>query len=236
MVTMPDVPAAAATPNRWRAMLAGAALLATAGTADATTEDFGLWLGQTALVDAGSGKLVWLEAQQRYADDATRLGQLLVRPAVGYRIGKGATVWLGYAFVRTNPTATISFDEHRMFQQLSLPILRTGSGIVLAGRTRVEQRFIDGDGKMAWRLRQQLSLTLPLDEKVSAVVWTEPFIGINETARQRSGIGLWRNFVGLAVPLGQHAMLSPGYLRQDVQLLGRRRTDHIMNFTLSLNL
>lgn len=66
-----------------------------------------------------------------------------------------------------------------------------------------------------------------------AVAWTEPFIGINETGFQRGGLGLWRNFAGVAIPVGRKFTIEPGYLNQYVVRSGTDRVDHTASLTLS---
>ena len=209
------------------------AALALPTAARATDEDTNIWLAQTASADLGGGAVLWLEAQERFTNDASRLGQLLVRPAIGYKLDKTTTVYLGYAYVMTDPVGPAKSHEHRVFQQLSFRILGDGKGVTLTGRTRFEQRFLENQDGTGWRLRQQLRLTAPLAGKVRAVAWSEPFIGLNETAFQRDGLGLWRNFAGVAIPVGKKFTLEPGYLNQYVVRTGQDRVDHTANLTLS---
>lgn len=212
-----------------------AALVLPAAAAQAADEDANIWLAQTANVDLGGGAVVWLEAQERFTNDASRLGQLLIRPAVGYKLDKTTTVYLGYAYVMTDPVGPAQSHEHRIFQQLSFRLLGDGKGVTVTGRTRFEQRFFENQDGTGWRLRQQLRLTAPLTGKVRAAVWTEPFIGFNETTFQRSGLGLWRNFAGVTIPIGKKVTLEPGYLNQYVVRTGTDRIDHTANLTLSAN-
>lgn len=210
-------------------------LLLSANAALAAEEDANIWLAQTATVDLGGDAVLWLEAQERFTDDASRLGQLLVRPAVGYKLDKSTTVFVGYAYVMTDPVGPAKTHEHRIFQQLSFRLLGDGKGVTVTGRTRLEQRMLEGRDGTGWRLRQQLRLTAPLAGKVRAVAWTEPFIGFNETSFQRDGLGLWRNFAGVAIPVGKSFTIEPGYLNQYVVRSGTDRIDHTASLTLSTN-
>lgn len=216
--------------------LAVAATAAFPNLAQASEQDFNLWLAQTVSIDAGGGAVVWLEAQERFTNDASRLGQLLLRPAVGYRLDGSTTAFIGYAYVRTDPPGPTATHEHRIFQQLSFRIVGNGKGPTLTGRSRLEQRFLNGAAGTGWRFRQQIRLAVPVSEKVSLVGWTEPFIGLNETAFQRDGVGIWRNFAGVAVPVGKRLSLEGGYLRQDVVRPGRDRTDQTLSITLNARL
>jgi hypothetical protein len=86
-----------------------------------------------------------------------------------------------------------------------------------------------------WRLRQQVRLTAPLAGKVRAVAWTETFIGLNATAFERDGLGVWRNFAGVTIPVGKKFTLEPGYLNQYVVRNGADRIGHTANLTWSTN-
>ncbi len=215
------------------AVTSALSLLLSANTALAAEEDANIWIAQTATVDLGGDAVLWLEAQERFTDDASRLGQLLVRPAVGYKLDKSTTVFVGYAYVMTDPVGPAKTHEHRIFQQLSFRLLGDGKGVTVTGRTRLEQRMLEGRDGTGWRLRQQLRLTAPLSGKVRAVAWTEPFIGFNETSFQRGGLGLWRNFAGVAIPAGKSFTIEPGYLNQYVVRSGTDRIDHTASLTLS---
>lgn len=212
---------------------AGALALALPVAAQAADEDRNVWLAQTATVELGGSAVLWLEAQERFTNDASRLGQFLLRPAVGYKLDKTTTAFLGYAYVITDPVGPVKTHEHRLFQQLSFRLLGDGKGVTLTGRTRLEQRFLEDTAGTGWRLRQQLRLTAPLGGKVRAVAWTEPFIGLNQTGFQRDGLGLWRNFAGVAIPVGRSLTLEPGYLNQYVVRNGRDRIDHTASLTVN---
>lgn len=56
--------------------------------AHAAEDDFNIWLGQFATINATDDVYVRVEAQERFTNDADRLGQLLLRSLVGYRINK----------------------------------------------------------------------------------------------------------------------------------------------------
>lgn len=202
-------------------------------TAHAAEEDINIWLAQTAQIDLGSKAVVWLEAQQRFTNDAARLGQTLVRPAIGIRLDPTTTVYLGYAHVMTDPEGPAKTRENRIFQQVSFRIAGNGKGVTLTGRTRLEQRMVNGQDGTGWRLRQQVRLTAPLTGRVRAVAWTEPFIGFNETTFQRDGIGLWRNFLGVSVPVGKGLSIEPGYLNQYVVRSAEDRIDHTASLSLN---
>jgi len=202
--------------------------------ARAAEDDLNAWAAATASIDVGRKGVLWLEAQTRFTDDASRLGQLLLRPAIGYKLDGTTTVFLGYAYVRTDPAGPALSKEHRVFQQVSFRLAGDGKGVTLTGRSRLEQRFREDKGGTGVRFRQQLRLTAPLEGQTRAVAWTEPFIGLNSTAwGQTSGVNVWRNFVGVSLPVGTGLSLEPGYLNQYVVRNGRDRMDHTASVTLN---
>lgn len=91
-------------------------LVALAGRVDAQeSEDFGVWLGGFAngrlpasLNNAQGSWRLWTDIQVRFGDDASRFSQGVLRPGIGYALGRGWTVWSGYAYIRTNPPYSTS--------------------------------------------------------------------------------------------------------------------------------
>lgn len=209
--------------------------LVPATPAFAADEDANIWLAQSASIDLGGDVLLTLETQERLTNDASRLGQFLIRPSLGYKLDKSTSIHLGYAYVYSDPQTGASTNEHRAFQQLSFRVMGDGKGTTITGRTRFEQRFLEELDGTALRIRQQFRLTSPFSEKVRAVAWTEAFFGLNQTRFQRDGIGLWRNFAGVSVPLSKGVAIEPGYLNQYVVRTGADRVDHVANLSLSAN-
>ena len=88
--------------------------------AQATEEDEQIWLAQFSTFSVGNKWLVFTELQARQTDGAARLGQIIVRPAVGYQMSDAVSVFAGYAWVRTEPKGRAASTEHRAYQQLSV--------------------------------------------------------------------------------------------------------------------
>lgn len=212
-------------------MLAGLAVLATT-PAHAAEDDANIWLGQFATINASDKVYVRLEAQERFTNDAERLGQLLLRSLVGYRIDKNVNVGVGYAYVRTDPVGPALLNEHRYYQELNIRLLSTEGGVTLDSRTRLEQRTFEEREDTSWRLRQFVQLRVPISDDNKLVAYTEPFVDLNETGVQRGGVSIWRNFVGVSVPLAKNIEVVPGYLNQHVFRDGRDRSDHTANVNL----
>lgn len=201
-------------------------------------EDVQPWLAVTATIPVADRVVVWLEGQARTSNDASRLNQILLRPALGYKATSTTTLFAGYAFVPTNPPGPARFNEHRIWEQATFRILGDGRGITLSGRSRLEQRFREGDGDVGHRFRQLIRLTAPVDAKgTQAVVWSEPFIGLNDTRwGQPGGLDRWRNFIGVSLPVASTLRIEPGYMNEVVEQRGPDRMNHIASLTLNFSL
>lgn len=213
-------------------LVAPALLALTAVPAAAAEDDGNVWLGQFATINATDKVYVRLEAQERFTNDAERLGQLLLRSLVGYRITKDVNIGAGYAFVLTDPVGPVELNEHRFYQELNVRLLSTEGGVTLDSRTRLEQRTFEEREDTQWRLRQFVQLRVPVSGNNKIVAYTEPFIDLNEGSVQRGGLSIWRNFVGVSVPLAKGIEVVPGYLNQHVFRDGRDRSDHTANINL----
>ncbi|MEP0190549.1 MAG: DUF2490 domain-containing protein [Erythrobacter sp.] len=207
-----------------------AALLA--APAIAQDEDFNIWGGQFIFVDLDEDGEWYarVEAQERFTNDADRLGQLLLRSFVGYRINDDLNVGGGYAYILTDPVGPVEVNEHRLYQEVNVTLLDNGNGLKVTSRNRLEQRIFEEDNEVALRYRNQVQLRAPISDANNLVVYTEPFVALNETPLQRDGVGLWRNFVGVSFPLGEGFTFTPGYLNQYVFRTGDDRIDHVANF------
>lgn len=204
------------------------------GSLAAQDHDLQQW---TLLVAQGPIKddlLVQAEIQPRLTNDASRLGQFQISPALGYRVSKKATVFIGYMFVHTDPVDRPAFDENRIYQHVVYPIGKVGD-VTLTARTRMEARTVVGAEDLAWRFRQQVRAQMPFDEDRGPllVVWSEAFLNLNDADwGPREGMDRWRNFVGVSVPVAKGVMLEPGYLNQAVFRRGEDRFDHIASMTM----
>lgn len=223
---------------RSKQMLAAfAALLALAGPASAIEEDFQTWQQVIATTKLAEGTTGTIELQPRFTDDASRLGQLLIRPSIGFTIFDKTVLSLGYAYVRTSPAEGATTHEHRPWQQLAFPIASKEGVFTLSSRTRFEQRFREDGDDMGLRLRQQLRLMAPIAEtNWQAVAWSEGFFNLNDTDwGAREGLDRWRNFVGVNIPLRSGVTLEPGYLNQYVNRQSTDQVDHVVSVTLNMN-
>lgn len=219
--------------------LIGALLLGAAQPAVAE-DDTQAWAAVIASGTVRGDLFLWLEGQARAIDDVGSGSQLVLRPAIGARIGRDAHAVVGYAYVRTDPETGRTTEEHRIWQQLQFAALRTKAGAPLViSRTRLEQRMIEGRDDTGWRLRQFVRLQVPIARKgaVQAVAFTEGFFNLNSTQwGARDGVDQWRTFVGVGLPVARRMRLEPGYLNQRVFRRGEDRTNHVLSATLFVGL
>lgn len=219
-------------------LLFGSALL-TASAAQAQ-DDAQVWTAATANGPVRGDLFLWLEAQLRMTDDVGGGSQVLLRPAIGARIGRDAHAVAGYAYVRTDPRGGALSNEHRPWQQVQFVPLRLKSGApLLISRTRLEQRMVEGRDGISWRLRQFLRLQVPVNAKagIQLVGYTEGFFNLNTTAwGANDGIDQWRTFVGVGFPVTKRIRMEPGYLNQRIVRPGDDRVHHVFNIALSVSL
>lgn len=200
----------------------------------AADHDAQIWTSANVSVDVSKKIVVTMEAVGRFTDNASRTGQTILRPSIGYKLGKNTTASLGYARVFTDPVGPAETRENRMWQQMAFRIAGDGKGLTVTGRTRLEQRWFEGRNDMGWRLRQQVRATLPVSGNVRGFVWSEAFLSIDDTSwGQRSGLDRWRNAAGLTVPINKAIAVEPGYINQWVSVRGTDRVHHIGNVTLT---
>ncbi len=206
-----------------------------ASPASATEDDFNIWAAQVIAIDLDD-EGEWFvrgEAQERFTNDADRLGQLLLRSLIGYRINENVTVGGGYAYILTDPIGPVEVNEHRIYQEATFVLFKNANGLRVTSRNRFEQRFFEEDGETGLRYRNQVQLRTPISESASLVLYTEPFIGVNETRFNRGGVAVWRNFAGVSLPIADGISVTPGYLNQHVFRDGEDRSDHIANVGIS---
>ncbi|AEG48531.1 Protein of unknown function DUF2490 [Sphingobium chlorophenolicum L-1] len=201
-----------------------------------TAEDEQLWVNLTAM-GAVSGKLVYFaEVQPRMGDGASRLDQLLLRGAVGWKLSPRLTVYQGYAHVVQTVEGGRDVNEERSFQQVSWVMGKPWGG-ELSSRTRLEQRWRSNGGDMGWRLREMLRYEKPLrpgSDAVNALIYGEGFVALNSTDwGAKGGFDQLRSFVGAELGLGGASTAEIGYLNQYIdQRGGNARVNHVASITL----
>lgn len=220
-----------------------ALLSATACPAAARADDVQLWTSEIVQgpIQPGAGPkpMVWLELQQRIGEDVSTLGEFIIRPGFGIRIAPDFMALAGYHFQRNTPEGGRATNEHRIWQQLSLPLYRDPDHLILLTRLRLEQRSIEGAQDLGWRARAMLRLQVPLSGRGSAgaLFWSEALIGLNDTDwGQRSRVQQVRVFAGGLTPVNKRLNLEGGYMAQVLRGPGSDRVNHVVNLTLNYRL
>lgn len=165
----------------------------------------------------GEGWQVSAEGVGRVADD-TRPSQAEARLHLGHTLGKDVTAWIGWVHIANyNPDAA-NTREDQVVEQLNWAIGAIGP-VRVSTRTRIEQRFISNVDGVSWRWRQQVRLVMPLagEHGPGAVLWAEPFIGLNHTSGQTRTLDQLRLFAGVTVPVSPRVDLEFGYLNQRIR-------------------
>ena len=225
--------------RRGWAGLAGV-ILASPGAAQAAEQDEQVWTSVAASTALGPQVDATLELHGRFTDGASRLGQTLVRPSLTYKLGGGWSATAGYVHVRNRPQGAVANTEHRTWQQVGYALYDPeGDGLLVTGRTRLEQRFRENADGTGWRLRQQFRLSVPIAPagKLRALASNETFVGLNDTPwGQRSRVDQVRTFIGASLPLAEKLTFEPGYLNQIVIRTGPDRVNHIAALNLQVRL
>jgi hypothetical protein len=211
-------------------LLAAAALIAQPAAAE-TAHDEQAWVNLTAMGSVSGDLVYFAELQPRIGDGVSRVDQLLLRGAVGWKLSPKVTLYQGYAHVVVPIDGGRDVNEERSFQQLNLAVAKPWRG-ELSSRTRLEQRWRNDGNDMGWRLREMIRYEKPLkaqSDAVNALVYAEAFVALNDTDwGARSGFDQLRTFAGAEVGLPGASTAEIGYLNQVIdQTRGRTRMNHV---------
>ncbi|WP_300973481.1 DUF2490 domain-containing protein [Sphingomonas sp. LHG3406-1] len=189
------------------------------------------WFEGSVVAKLDKKSFVEFETQQRARGSSNPIGDNQT-----YR------VWLGTKVGKTTLTGGIhrskegSTKETRLMQQASYPLGIAG----LKGRTRLEQRFIDGADKTGWRLRQRVGVGVPLSREDGGwefVATAEGFLTLRATSNGgQTGLTGLRTFLGMERSIGK-LDLSVGYTRQqNIRENAPDRVGHAPTLGLTFNL
>ena len=167
-------------------ILAGAAALAMPAAAAARDDAQG-WAAATVNVDLGGGFRASNETVLRFSDNRGGLYEVEDNLMVGYKPNKQVTLWLGYTHNPQYDHGDFTRMEHRFRQQVNIDNFLAIGRVKFSGRLRLEERWREGQGGPAWRLRPFVKAAVPLKGKVNLVLSHESFIDLNTSAFQRVG-------------------------------------------------
>lgn len=204
-----------------------------------TVQDGQLWFNTTLFGSVGD-VAYFAEIQPRFGNDISHLDQLLLRPAVGWKIDDNLTLYQGYARVLNRSEDSGTAFEDRSFQEVNWKIGEF-AGVKLSSRTRFEQRWQSTGRDVGFRLRESLRVAKPLGEakdSLSVIGSSETFVTLNDTDwGSRAGFDRIRTFIGLEIPIGgqsgDKSTVEIGYLNQTARAPGRGvEVDHILSLNL----
>lgn len=166
--------------------------------------------------------------------------QLLIRPAVGYDLGKGFSVWQGYGWTPSHQP--VFRNEHQLWQQLLVE--HKFKRLNLVNRTRLEERFISDAGNTPLHLRNLTRVSYPLgkSQKWAIVLYDELFVNLNFAQNlpgPRSGLDQNWTFAGINRKFNKHINIDLGYLGNYVNRRGPGTIDrwnHVLMIGLNLNI
>ncbi len=227
---------------RFAAALLPIACGAASPAAARSVTDEQVWLNATVIGTLPGSKVAYfLEAQPRFTDGAGRLGQLLLRPAIGWKFSGAVTAYAGYAHVVNPVEGGRDRNEERLFAQLSWTSAGSGAGPkrgagTLSSRTRLEHRRLSNGDDTGWRLREMVRYVHPLGDpgRTRALAYGEAFVAFDDTDwGARKGFDQLRSFVGAEIPLAGKSTIEAGYLNQLVNATGGvTRVNHVLSLTL----
>ncbi len=203
-----------------------------------TIEDDRIWLNINARGSLPIEDLGWYaELQTRWREEGKDFDQLIVRPALFYKLSPKSSIWLGYGNITTHPAGKSNINEDRLWQQFSYNF-DSIADTSISSRTRFEQRWQDNGDDVGYRLRQMIKLSRPIASvpNLSWVISDEYFINTNNTDwGARSGFDQNRLFLGGAYKINREAKIEMGYLNQYVNGRNFDRSNHALSTTAELN-
>lgn len=176
-------------------------------------DDLQLWTPVT--LDVGLHEKVrgYLEVGPRIGDGVSRLNQLLVRPALQYKVSEKFSVLAGYLWQTTYDSEVL--HEHRIWQQLLLN--KDVKRLSLINRTRLEQRFFSNLSETGNRLRHMVKGNFGLTKRLYLTTSNELFLNLNSVKDgPQRGVDQNRYFAGLGIKSFGGSRLEAGYQYQYV--------------------
>ncbi|RGP41117.1 hypothetical protein BPTFM16_01413 [Altererythrobacter insulae] len=190
----------------WAMVAVGVSLLAAPNAAHATDDAFEVWLNPSIEYNLEDDTSVELETAQRFRGDG-RVDTYFARLWLNKDFGENFTLSGGIE-QRENDGG---FDEVRLLQQVSAK-----QGYFRA-RLRFEQRWVEDQSRVGFRLRPRLGVEVPINE---AGDWSfktdaELFLTLKSTsAGGKDGLTGFRSQFGVSHDVNDSLTLSLTYLRQ----------------------
>lgn len=167
--------------------------------------------------------------------DDVWVGQLVIRPGVGYKINDDLSLWGGYAWV---PVFQPEFRNENQIWKQAIYNKKTRY-FHFTNRSRLEiRKFGNVDGASV-RFRNRLRLAVPLGKsRWSVVVYGEPFFNLNSVDNgPQSGFNQAWLFAGLNRQLHDRVSMDFGYLNNFVNnpAPANDRVNHVLMLSVNIN-
>lgn len=200
-----------------------------AALAGELSEEASVWtseLVQLSLHEAKTGPAVSLDLHFRAN---SRSGWLaIVRPAFGWDVGRGWSVWAGYGWIPSMSADGAWAHEHRAWEQ-ALGVMKVDR-VAMGARLRFEQRAKQGEEAVGLRARLWGRLAVDLTGPAFFVATDELFFGLNDPGWAPQGLDQNRAFVGFGLKASEPFRVEAGYLNVYID-----RDDDIMLHAASVN-
>ena len=181
--------------------------------ASTVKQDFRLWAPIYLTVPLSTSFIGYMEVNTRFGDDVSELDQLILRPAIGYKLTDHISLWQGYAWIGNyQPRLT---EEHRVFQQLLYK--ETFPFVKITSRSRLEERIIERTDGTAVRARTVLRGDFPLPKipDWAFVLYDEIFVNLNTVGSgPEAGFDQNRLFLGMNHQFMKQFNMDVGYQLQ----------------------
>lgn len=225
----------------WSLFLSAVALAQTSST---FKQDFGLWAPVFMTVKLPKSFYAYMEVNPRFfdLDHSGDMGQLLLRPAVGYQLTEKLSIWQGYAWVGNfnvphTPPQSSFFEENRIYQQANY-VHKFQSWNTLS-RIRMEERWIEHAAGTALRLRLMWRglYPLPIAPQWAFATYDEVFINLNTVQGKGPETGFDQNrfFIGINRTFSKNFNMDFGYQNQLLNSKAVPELANQMNHIILLN-
>jgi len=170
----------------------------------------------------------YLEFQPRFDFQNAGSNRILMRPAAIFNLDSDQSIWVGALDVFDSELKT---NELRFWQQYQR--IDRMDKVIFLNRTRLEERFMNGQSDIGLRIRHMLRSQIPIGEESSwsVVVFDELFLGLNQNGSQAiRGFDQNRAFVGIRKDFKNRMFYEAGYMNQYTG----KKMNHIPFVTLGM--
>lgn len=215
-------------------------IISTDSLANSTTHNFMVWPDLSWQNYTKSGFDYSLSLSSRFINETPTFHQAVLRAGLGRSLNKDLALWLGYAFVPTQPVSQNHYTiEQRSWQQVSWNIVNKDS-VSIVSRSLLEQRYSRGTSGVAWRLRQRLTFEpgsvldfLPVGTE--PIMYDEVFFDLNHPQWTAiNTVGQNRAFIGVSSRIRKILVFQLGYMNQYIVGRNSNVDNHIISLSLTV--